>query len=136
MERKSKMRAAIIEGKQLPIIMNDEQRTASTANDGHPTVFNSSSVATRMKSVELVVNSSLIRILDMWCSGFKDRAGSLRSGHPPLALQPGEPNRLPTSGGASMPLVVERPFKAAGDVVTSTVTHCCHSLSRGQTSSS
>ena len=35
MERKSKMRAAIIEGKHLPIIMNDEQRTASTANNDH-----------------------------------------------------------------------------------------------------
>jgi hypothetical protein len=35
-----------------------------------------------------------------------------------------------------MPLVVERPFKAAGDIVTGTVTHCCHGLSRGQTSAS
>ena len=35
-----------------------------------------------------------------------------------------------------MPLVVERPFKAARDVVTGTVTHCCHGLGRGQTSSS
>ena len=35
MERKSKMGAAVIEGKHLPIIMNDEQRTASTANDNH-----------------------------------------------------------------------------------------------------
>ena len=35
MERKSKMRAAIIEGKHLPIIMNDEQRTASTTNNDH-----------------------------------------------------------------------------------------------------
>ena len=35
MKRKSKMRAAVIEGKHLPIIMNDEQRTASTANNDH-----------------------------------------------------------------------------------------------------
>ena len=82
------------------------------------------------------MDSSLIRILGMWCMASKTEAGSLRSGHPPLALQPGKPNRLPTSGGASMPLVIERPFKAAGDVVTGTVTHCCHSLGRGQTSSS
>ncbi len=58
MEWESKMRAAIIEGKHLPIVMNDEQRTASTANNDH--------------SRGLLVNSSLICILDMWCSGFKD----------------------------------------------------------------
>jgi hypothetical protein len=73
MERKSKMRAAIIEGKHLPIIMNDEQRTASTANNDHTRGLQLLQRRTRMKSVELVVNSSLIRILDMWCSSFKDR---------------------------------------------------------------
>ena len=122
MERKSKMRAATIEGKHLPIIMNDEQRTASTANNDHTRGLQ---LLQRRHANEITGAGGLILILDMWCSGFKDRgAGSLGSGHPPLALQPGEPNRLPTSGGASMPLVVERPFKAAGDVVTSTVTHC------------
>jgi hypothetical protein len=33
LERKSKMGAAVIEGKHLPIIIDDEQRTASAAND-------------------------------------------------------------------------------------------------------
>jgi hypothetical protein len=35
MERKSKMGAAVVEGKHPPIIIDDEQRTASTANDDH-----------------------------------------------------------------------------------------------------
>jgi hypothetical protein len=35
-----------------------------------------------------------------------------------------------------MSLVIKRPFKAAGDVVTGVVTHYCHSLGRGQTSAS
>src|SRR6476660_3506228 len=35
MERESKMRAAIIEGKHLSIIINHEQRAASTANNDH-----------------------------------------------------------------------------------------------------
>jgi hypothetical protein len=53
-----------------------------------------------------------------------------------LTLQPGKTGCLPTSDGTSMALVVERSFKAAGDVVTGMVTHCCHGLSRGQTSAS
>ena len=53
-----------------------------------------------------------------------------------LTLQPGKTGRLPASDGTPMPLVVERPFKAAGHVVTGTVTHCCHGLSRGETSAS
>jgi hypothetical protein len=35
MEWKSKMWAAVIEGKHLPIIIDNEQRTASSANDDH-----------------------------------------------------------------------------------------------------
>ena len=35
MERKSKMGAAVIEGKHLPIIIDDEQWTAGAANDNH-----------------------------------------------------------------------------------------------------
>ena len=35
MERKSKMGAAIIEGKHLSIVIDDEQRIAGTANDEH-----------------------------------------------------------------------------------------------------
>ncbi len=35
MERKSKMGAAVVEGKHLPILIDDEQRTASTANNDH-----------------------------------------------------------------------------------------------------
>jgi hypothetical protein len=34
-ERKSKMGAAVVEGKHPPIIIDDEQRTASAANDQH-----------------------------------------------------------------------------------------------------
>ena len=54
----------------------------------------------------------------------------------PLGLQPGETSRLPTSDGASMPFVIKRPFKAAGDVVAGAVTRGCHSFGRGQTSPS
>ena len=53
-----------------------------------------------------------------------------------LTLQPGKTGRLPASDGTPMPLVVERPFKAAGYIVTGPVTHCCHRLSRGKTSAS
>ena len=35
MERKSKMGAAVVEGKHPPIIIDDEQRTASAAKDQH-----------------------------------------------------------------------------------------------------
>jgi hypothetical protein len=35
MERKSKMRATVIEGEHLPVIIDDEQPTASTANNDH-----------------------------------------------------------------------------------------------------
>jgi hypothetical protein len=35
MERKSKMGAAVIEGKHLPMVIDDEYRTASAANDDH-----------------------------------------------------------------------------------------------------
>jgi hypothetical protein len=35
MERKPKMGAAIIEGQHVAIFMDDEQRTASAANDDH-----------------------------------------------------------------------------------------------------
>ena len=35
MERKSKMRAAVVKGKHPSIIIDDEQRTASAANDQH-----------------------------------------------------------------------------------------------------
>src|SRR6266498_2974266 len=35
MERKSKMRAAVVEGKHPSIIIDDEQRTTSAANDQH-----------------------------------------------------------------------------------------------------
>jgi hypothetical protein len=36
MERKSKVRAAVIEGKHFPISTHDEQGTASATNDDHP----------------------------------------------------------------------------------------------------
>ena len=39
MERKSKMRASIIEGEHLSIIINDEYRTAGAANDDHTRSF-------------------------------------------------------------------------------------------------
>src|SRR4029077_4505855 len=106
MERESKMRAAIIEGKHLSIIINDEYRTAGAANDDHT---HSLQLLQRRYANEISgAGGKLSADPYFGHVGFKDRgAGSLRS-HPPLALQPGEPNRLPTSGGASMPLVVER----------------------------
>jgi hypothetical protein len=51
-------------------------------------------------------------------------------------LQPGKTGRLPTADGTPMPLVIKRPFKAPGYIMTGSVTHCCHGFSRCQTSAS
>jgi hypothetical protein len=113
-----------------------------------PAAFSSSSVATRMKSVEWGVERSLVRILDMSRMARshlrtiklqKPRRWFLEGNKAEvllLALQPGKTGRLPTADGTPMSLVIERPFKAARDVVTGMVTHCCHGLGRGQTSAS
>ena len=49
-ERKSEVRTAVIQGKHLPSVMNDEQRAPSSLNDDHTLRLSSSSVPTRMKA--------------------------------------------------------------------------------------
>ena len=53
---------------------------------------------------------------------------SLKCG--PLALMPGKTRRLPSSDVAAMPLVVERSFETASDVMAGAVTR--HRLGRSQ----
>src|SRR6476646_11935317 len=82
MERESKMRAAIIEGKHLSIIINDEYRTAGAANDDHT---RSLQLLQRRYANEISGAGGKLFAdpnFGHGCSGFKDRgAGSLRSGH-------------------------------------------------------
>jgi hypothetical protein len=50
----------------------------------------------------------------------------------PLALTPRQTSRLPASNGAALPIVVERTFKTAGDVVTGPIARLRHRLGRSQ----
>ena len=50
----------------------------------------------------------------------------------PLALTPRETGRLPASNGAAVPIVVERTFKTAGDVMTGPIARLGHRLGRSQ----
>ena len=66
------------------------------------------------------------------------RAGELRQQSPasgkydPLALAPRETSRLPASNGTAVPIVVERTFKTAGDVMTGPIARLRHRLGRSQ----
>jgi hypothetical protein len=50
----------------------------------------------------------------------------------PLALKPGKTGRLPAPDGAAVPIVVERPFETASDVVTGLIARLGHRLGRSQ----
>src|SRR5262249_50089222 len=123
-----------IEGKHLPMVIDDKYRTASAANDDHTRGLQ---LLQRRHANEISGGGSKV-----FAGRYFGHAGAVASKGPKmtrsslLTLQPGKAGRLPTSDGTTMPLIVEGPFKAAGDIVTGTVTHCCHGLSRGQTSAS
>lgn len=53
-----------------------------------------------------------------------------------LGLKPGKTCRFPASNRATMPLVVERSFEAASNIMAGAVSHCCHRLGRSQASAS
>src|SRR5215207_4853208 len=55
----------------------------------------------------------------------------VKRGHP-LALEPGKTGRLPAAGGAAVPIVVERSFETASDIVTGPIARLGHRLSRSQ----
>ena len=65
MERKSKMGAAVIEGKHLPIIIDDEQWTASAANDDHARGLQLLQRRHANEVMEWVAKGSVIRMLDI-----------------------------------------------------------------------
>jgi hypothetical protein len=44
----------------------------------------------------------------------------------PLALEPGKTGRFPASDGTAMPLIVERTFETAGNIVTGAVSRRRH----------